>query len=77
MQTSPDILANVTRLSRFLENPGRVHWVAAKRVHCYLEGSKDLELCYTKNTGADADTLVVHPQGHSGSRGSISAITSR
>ena len=58
MQTSPDILAIVTLLSRFPENPGRVHWVAAKRVLCYLKRSKDLELCYTKDSGADADTLA-------------------
>ena len=77
MQTSPDILAIVTLLSRFPENPGRVHWVAAKRVLCYLKRSKDLELCYTKDSGADAETLVVHPQWHIGLRGSISAITSR
>ena len=50
-QTRPDILATVTQLSRFLENPGRVHWMAAKRGLRYLKGSKDLELCYTKETG--------------------------
>ena len=44
-QTTPDILATVTQLSRFLENSGRVHWVAAKRVFRYLNGNKDLELC--------------------------------
>ena len=50
-QTRPDIIASVTQLSHFLENPGRVHWVAAKRVLRYLKGSKDLELCYTKEAG--------------------------
>ena len=61
-QTRPDILATVTQRSRFLENPGRVHWVDAKGVFRYLKGSKDLELCYTKEAGgvtlygsADAD----------------------
>ena len=61
-QTRPHILATVRQLSRFLENPGRVHWVAAKMVLRYLKGSKDLELCYTKEAGgvklyrsADAD----------------------
>ena len=29
-QTRPHNLATVRQLSRFLENPGRVHWVAAK-----------------------------------------------
>ena len=61
-QTKPDIVATVTQLSRFLENSGKVHWVAAKLVLRYLKGSKDLELCYTKEAGgvklygsADAD----------------------
>ena len=61
-QTKPDILATVTQLYRFLENSGKVHWVAAKLVLRYLKGSKDLELCYTKEAGgvklygsADAD----------------------
>ena len=52
----------MTQLSRFLENPGRVHWVAAKMVLRYQKGIKDLELCYTKEAGglklygsADAD----------------------
>ena len=44
-QTRPNILASVTQLSRFTENPRRVHWVAAKRVLCYPKGSKDMELC--------------------------------
>ena len=50
-QSRLDILATVIQLSRFLENPGSLHWVAAKRVHRYLKGSKDLELCYTKKAG--------------------------
>ena len=61
-QTRPDILATVTQLSPFLENPGRAHWVAAKSGLRYLKESKDLELCYTKKVGgvklcgfADAD----------------------
>ena len=43
-QIRSDILATVTQHSPFLENPGRVYWVAAKRILCYLKGSKDLEL---------------------------------
>ena len=61
-QTISDILATEAQLSRFPENSGRVHWVVAKRVLRYLNGSKDLELCYTKDAGgvklygsADAD----------------------
>ena len=34
-QTMPDILATVTQLSRFPENPGRKHCVTAKRLFRY------------------------------------------
>ena len=55
-QTRPNILATVTQLSRFLENPASVHWVDAKRDLRYLNGSKDLELCYNR----DADGIILH-----------------
>src|SRR6202522_3182920 len=41
--TRPDIAFVV---GQFLENPGRVHWEAAKRVVRYLKGSKNLRLTY-------------------------------
>ena len=52
-QTRPDILATVSRLSRYLENPGKVHWMAAKRVLRYLKGTRDLGLTFRR----DADGL--------------------
>ena len=48
-QTRPDILATMTQVFRFLENLGRVHWLAAQRILRYLKRSKVLELCYTKD----------------------------
>ena len=50
-QIRADILATMTQLSRFLEKPGRVHWVAAKWVLRYLKGCKELQLCYNKEAG--------------------------
>ena len=43
-QTRPDILAIESKLSRYLENPGKVHWMAAKRVLRYLKGTDGLQL---------------------------------
>ena len=42
----PDIAFVVGQLAQFLENPGRVHWEAAKRVIRYLKTTKDLKLTY-------------------------------
>jgi hypothetical protein len=58
--TRPDIAFAVSTLSQFLENPGRLHWEAVKRVLRYLSGTKDFKLTYgTENhelTGyTDAD----------------------
>src|SRR5271163_1578341 len=44
--TRPDIAFIVGQLAQFLENPGRVHWEAAKQVVRYLKGSKNLRLTY-------------------------------
>ena len=52
-QTRPDILATVDKLSRYLENIGKVHWMAAKRVLRYLKGTRELGLTFRR----DADGL--------------------
>jgi hypothetical protein len=44
--TRPDITYAVSALSRFLDNPGEIHWEAAKRVLRYLSGTRDLTLTY-------------------------------
>jgi hypothetical protein len=44
--TRPDLAFAVCVLSRFLDNPGRTHWNAAKRVLQYLKGTRDLALTY-------------------------------
>ena len=44
--TQPDIAFAVGQLARFMENSGRVHWEAAKRVLRYLKGTQDWKLVY-------------------------------
>ena len=44
--TRPDIDFIVGQLVQFLDNPGRVHWEAAKQVVRYLKGTMELKLTY-------------------------------
>src|SRR6266481_10164949 len=44
--TRPDITFTISTLSQYLENPGRVHWEAAKRVLKYLKGMKTTRLTF-------------------------------
>ena len=44
--TRPDIAFPVSLLAQFMENPGRIHWEAVKRVFRYLLGTKDWKLTY-------------------------------
>ena len=46
LATRPDIMYSVSLLSRFMKDPGRVHWAAVKRVICYLKGTKNVKLTY-------------------------------
>ena len=58
--TRPDIAFTVSLLSQFLENPGKIHWKAVKRVMRYLNRTKNYKLNLRKNHDgllgyADAD----------------------
>jgi len=45
--TRPDISFAVSKLSRFVSNPGDDHWKALERVMCYLKGTMNYEIHYT------------------------------
>lgn len=47
----PDITFAVNYLSKFNNNPGKQHWVAAKRILRFLKGTIDYKLAYTKDSG--------------------------
>jgi hypothetical protein len=48
--TRPDIAFAVGALSRFLSNPGRLHWNEAKRVLAYLKGTSSHVIQYSSDT---------------------------
>jgi transposase InsO family protein len=48
--TRPDIAFPVGLLSQFVENPGRIHWEAVKRIYRYLSGTKAWRLVYGSTT---------------------------
>jgi hypothetical protein len=51
--TRPDIAFSVSCLSRFLTNPGKKHWDAAKRVLRYLKHTQDYKLVYSTSGNPD------------------------
>lgn len=58
--TGPDIAQAVGVLSRYMSNPGRVHWDAVKRVFRYLKGTSEYSLCYHGNSDGDMTSLDIH-----------------
>jgi hypothetical protein len=46
--TRLDIANAVGNVSKYLENPSRIHWEAVKRIFRYLNGTKDYGLLYSK-----------------------------
>ena len=51
--TRPDISYVVSYVSRFMENPQDEHWVAVKRIFCYLQGTKSHGICYQPSDKID------------------------
>src|SRR3954468_4463866 len=45
--TRPDISFAISKLSRFVSNPGDDHWHALERVLCYLKGTASYGIHYT------------------------------
>jgi len=49
--TRPDISYHVNILAQVANNPGRIHWEAAKRVVRYLKGTRDYKLTWGHSGG--------------------------
>ena len=47
--TRPDIAHVVGNVSRLIDNPGKVHWEAAKWILRYLHGTRETRICFEKN----------------------------
>lgn len=54
--TRPDIAFAASTLSQFSTNPGRMHWLLAKRVLKYLKGTLHYTINYVKNK----DNLIAY-----------------
>jgi len=54
--TRPDIAYTIGVLCQFVENPGMVHWLAAKRVLQYLKGTVNTKLVYSQLSSPDLFT---------------------
>ena len=61
VSTRPDIAAALSRVARFVSNPGATHWAAVKRILRYLQGTLGAVLTFSGSRGstlkayADAD----------------------
>eukprot|EP00253_Pinus_taeda_P033674 PITA_33674 len=51
VNTQPDICFAVNTMSQFMGEPRRVHWVAAKHILRYLQGTVDFGLAYRQGDG--------------------------
>eukprot|EP00253_Pinus_taeda_P035809 PITA_35809 len=51
VNTRPDICFAVNTMSQFMSEPRRVHWVAAKHILHYLQGTVDFGLDYRQGDG--------------------------
>jgi hypothetical protein len=58
MATRPDILFAVVALSRFANNPGKVHWELMKQIVQYTVNTKNMGLLYTRKS--DDIILTAH-----------------
>jgi hypothetical protein len=55
--TRPDISQAVSVVSRFMANPGKVHWQAVKWILRYLRGTTDVGLVYHRGSGISSSVI--------------------
>ncbi|XP_052192797.1 secreted RxLR effector protein 161-like [Diospyros lotus] len=75
ISTRPDLAFSISLHSRFMSNPGKIHWEALKYVLRYINGSADIGLIYKKN--CDVFNLVGYVDSDfAGDRNSQKSTTS-
>ena len=47
----PDLCFSISYVSQFLNNPGKKHWLAVKRILRYLKGTVDYGIKFSKTNG--------------------------
>ncbi|XP_069145620.1 secreted RxLR effector protein 161-like [Solanum lycopersicum] len=62
--TRPDIMYVVSLISRYMESPTEIHFLAAKRFLRYLQGTKDFGLFYKK--GEKSNLIGFADRDHAG-----------
>lgn len=55
--TRPDLAYAVSMVSRYMHNPGKVHWDAVKWIFRYLKGSSDLGLVFDRSKATSHDVV--------------------
>ncbi|GJR57389.1 retrotransposon protein, putative, ty1-copia subclass [Tanacetum coccineum] len=55
MCTRPDVAFAQNLVSRYQQNPGKLHWVAVKHILKYLRNTKDMFLVYGGNPDTELD----------------------
>ncbi len=58
MATCPDIAYAVANLCKYNSSYTQSHWIAAKCVLCYLQGTWDLCLIYNHSMGLKMDSMM-------------------
>jgi len=58
MCTRPDIQQAVSRVARFVSNPGQAHWTAGLHVLKYLKGTYNMKVMFGETEGRDGNILL-------------------
>ena len=61
IQTRPDISYAVGVLARFNSNPGEAHSTALKHLFCYIKGTLDYRITYSKSPSLYKFTTYIDP----------------
>lgn len=58
--TRPELMNSVSLLSRFMSSPTMTHWLAAKRILRYVQGTTNLGILFKKGENKNSLRLVAY-----------------